>query len=93
MTSLSQIRWQKTVEMGGIAHLHCESCGQHTSVLELHHIINKGRTVNNQEAREASECPELMILLCRKCHAQAHNPADAQRLLGLNGERYDRGAV
>lgn len=94
MSNLGDIKWQMAVDRGGRYPL-CDGCDEKHwwHELDLHHIVSRGRTVSNREAREASECKELFALLCPNCHSKAHQPAIAAILLSKNIKRYGRFAV
>lgn len=70
----------------------CDMCRLRPGT-QIHHIVNKGRTQKNTEARELSEVKPLLALLCQTCHERAHNPASAALLLHFNARMYGREAV
>lgn len=89
-------RWRSTlkhimlVDRGGERYAKCDLCGKPhlESPLEMHELINRGRTVNNPAARLLSYKPQLCALLCQECHSQAHNPVVRDQLFRLNYARY-----
>lgn len=56
--------------------------------MEMHEIVSRGRTVNNDEARELSFSRFICSILCRKCHQKAHTKEVRTVLLQRNVERY-----
>lgn len=80
-------KWVMSVERGG----RCDMCGAPAS--DMHEIISRGRTVNNERARELSYSKEVCSLLCRECHENAHNPEAQEILLRKNIDRYGYDAV
>src|SRR5690554_2535669 len=79
------------VDRGGFRTL-CDLCKAERGT-EIHHIVSKGRTQGSPEARDLSECKELLSLLCRECHAKAHNPDVATALLRFNAVLYGEDEV
>lgn len=71
----------------------CDLCGKWSHDLEMHEIITRGRTMNNEDARMASYDAHITALLCQPCHSRAHNQETAEKLLLVNIERYGREAV
>ena len=55
---------------------------------DTHEIVNRGKTIGNDEARRLSFQKELCAQLCRQHHQQAHNPAMAEKLLLKNCQIY-----
>lgn len=78
------------VDRGGERYARCDLCGKphQESPLEMHELINRGRTVNNPAARLLSYKPQLVALLCSECHSKAHNPEVRDDLFRLNYQRY-----
>jgi hypothetical protein len=56
-----------------------------------HELVNRGRTVGNDEARSLSYVQEMCSFLCAQCHERSHNPATRKTLFLRNIELY--GAV
>ncbi len=84
-----QVRHRIFTDRGGYQRAACDLCGA-KGASDVHHIVPKSRTQSSPEAREASECVELMSLLCSQCHTgdNVHNPESAVVLLDINAERY-----
>lgn len=70
----------------------CVLCG-FGAMIELHHIVNRGRTVGSNAARSASDAKELTVLLCKLCHGKAHNKRVREELLNIQIQQYGREAV
>jgi len=84
----ASIKWEVLVEKEG----KCDLCGTGRGD-DLHEIINRGRTVGNDEARVLSFNRHICSLLCRDCHEKAHNPNAAEKLLKRNIAFYGYEAV
>lgn len=67
----------------------CEMC-QDEPGTEMHHVVNKGMTNGNSFSRSLSEVKELMVLLGRRCHSNAHNPSQRDQCLRILIKRYGR---
>lgn len=70
----------------------CDLCGV-TLGTDMHEIVNRGRTVKNEEARALSYDRRICSLLCQSCHQQAHNPEAANNLLKHNVAMYGYASV
>ena len=66
----------------------CDCCGQLVSALDMHEIINRGRTQAGSLTRLISYQPELTTMICRSCHENAHTPAVREKLFRFNYEWY-----
>lgn len=73
---------------GGPRNLKCDLCEKKVSSVDMHELINRGRTIRNTVAREMSYKEELCSLLCRECHKKAHNPDVRNTLLRKNVSIY-----
>lgn len=71
---------------------YCEQCGNGGKV-ELHHIVARGATTGNREARSVSEDVCLLVLLCKDCHDKAHNPGAQYRHLQIRIQKFGRERV
>lgn len=87
-----QARHSMFVDRGGYGKAMCDMCGEKPAT-DMHELINRGRTMGNEEARRASFAPELCALLCPACHQKAHNPIVRLSLLMQNTKRYGLDAV
>lgn len=74
-------------DRGGQHRAKCDMCGERQAE-HMHELINRGRTVNRPDAREASFQKELCSLLCAHCHEHAHNPDAREKLFHWNIKRY-----
>lgn len=64
----------------------CAACGKPPH--DLHEIFSRSLTNLESEAREISYSTELCSLLCRECHANAHNDTWQKALLQINYKYY-----
>ncbi len=71
----------------------CDGCGQAVDFLDMHEIVNRNRTQIGSLTRLLSYQKELVALLCRNCHEQAHGPAQRAILFCKNYERYGEARV
>lgn len=70
---------------GSFSECKCDLCLERKAT-DLHEIIAKSSVGIRNSDREASESIFLSTMLCRECHATAHNKFTARRLLAHNIE-------
>jgi hypothetical protein len=58
----------------------CDLCG-YESASERHHIINKGLTMGNAEARAEANVAAITCLLCHDCHTIADSEESREKIL------------
>ncbi len=86
MSNIGDIRHLAILLRGGYRLALCDYCGDAKGT-DLHHIVQKSQTMNNEKARKASEVLALTSWLCKDCHIgthNVHNPAAMQELLIWN---------
>ena len=66
MVNRRLIKWEMQLDRGG-QNAFCDLCGVNYGH-EQHEIVNRGRTVGNEAAREASYSKYICSLLCSECH-------------------------
>jgi len=79
-------------DRGGERWAKCDLCGKNRPT-DYHEIVNRGRTMGNEEARQVSYRRTLCAWLCRECHDKAHTPAIRDTLFFGNMKRYGAGRV
>lgn len=71
----------------------CDCCGDNTSLLDMHELIARGNTYTD-DGREESFRQEVVVLMCKSCHANyQHNHLANYWLLMYNMGRYSYEAV
>ena len=87
MVNRRLIKWEMQLDRGGQNAL-CDLCGVNFGT-QQHEIVNRGRTVGNEAAREASYDKHICSLLCAECHT-LNNLAErnAETLLAFNVGMY-----
>lgn len=66
----------------------CDYCGNKTTMLDKHEIVQRSRTVNGSDHRYASMHKHLSSILCRTCHEKAHRENLSVYLLRFNSSLY-----
>jgi len=92
MVNRRLIKWEMQLDRGGQNAL-CDLCGVNYGH-EQHEIVNRGRTVGNEAAREASYDKHICSLLCAECHTANHLAEGSENyLLAINIGLYGYAAV
>ena len=81
-------------QRGGVK-TRCDWCGQYSSVIHMHEIIDRRFTKKGSVARILSYSQEVCALLCPTCHEKAHQDEACSRvtLFRLNYRRFGYEAV